>query len=150
MKNMKRVNDLTGKRFGRLLVLGIDDKNSRKTYWVCQCDCGNIKSIRSDALVEGKTISCGCKKKEQDKVNLIKTAAKKKYNNSKNDIGKVGGTRLYNIWQKMKSRCYNENDKRYDRYGGRGIRVCDEWKEYVNFHKWAIIMDIQIISRLIE
>jgi hypothetical protein len=138
MKNMRRVHDLTGKRFGKLYVIGIDDKKSRKTYWVCKCDCGNVKSVRSDALIEGKTVSCGCRKREQDKVNLKKTAAKLKYENQKDGIGKVGGTRLYGIWQKMKKRCYDRNDKRFDRYGGRGITICEEWMEYCNFHKWAM------------
>ena len=48
MKQLNRVKDLTGMRFGRLVVLGIDDKGTRKTYWICQCDCGNVKSVRSD------------------------------------------------------------------------------------------------------
>lgn len=65
MKQVK--NDLTGKRFGRLTVIGVDDNQSRKTYYICKCDCGNIKTIRADALVAGKTISCGCRKKSRMK-----------------------------------------------------------------------------------
>ena len=61
MKNIKRTNDLTGKRFGKLVVVGLDDKGTRKTYWVCQCDCGNIKSVRSDSLQCGAIKSCGCR-----------------------------------------------------------------------------------------
>ena len=124
----KLVNDLTGKRFGRLTVIGVEDNGKRKTYYACQCDCGNVKVIRSDALLSGRTLSCGCKKKEQDKVNL-----------TANHSHKMSGTRLYNIWSGLKGRCNNPNDPRYDRYGGRGISVCEEWnKSFQSFYDWAI------------
>lgn len=109
----KLVNDLTGQRFGRLMVLGVDDKPSRKTYFICQCDCGNVKSVRADALMSGATKSCGCLKAEQDKRNLNQTKCKKKFA----EFGaKVGGTRLYSIWQGMKSRCYNDARVVFARY----------------------------------
>ena len=125
---MKKVrNDLTGKRFGRLTVIGIDDRGDRKTYYNCQCDCGNVKSVRSDSLIAGAIRSCGCMKKEQDLENL--TAA---------HTHRMSGTRLYEIWQGIKKRCYNLHDVRYDRYGGRGIKVCDEWREdFRAFCNWA-------------
>ncbi len=125
MKHVK--NDLTGKRFGRLTVIGLDDKSSRKTYYVCRCDCGNIKTIRSDALTMGKTTSCGCKKKEQDTFNLDRRTHN------------MSHTRLHNIWLGIKKRCYNTHDPRYHRYGGRGITVCDEWKsDFVSFYEWSL------------
>ena len=125
---MKKVkNDLTGQRFGRLLVLGVDDRNTRKTYFWCQCDCGKVKSVRSDSLIAGAIRSCGCMKKEQDQINL-----------EANHKHKMSHTRPYEIWQNMKRRCYNEHDARYSRYGGRGITVCDEWKEdFQAFYDWA-------------
>ena len=124
----KLVNDLTGQRFGRLLVLGPTENGSRKTYYDCQCDCGNVKSVRSDSLIRGAIRSCGCLKKEQDRKNL--TAA---------HTHKMSGTRLYEIWQGIKKRCYNPHDVRYDRYGGRGIKVCDEWREdFSAFYGWAM------------
>lgn len=128
-KNLNRVHDLTGEKFNRLLVVGIDSgKETRKTYWICQCDCGNIVSVRSDALLSGKTKSCGCYKSEQD----AKRAAK-------NHKHKQSGTRLYEIWQGMKSRCFYEKDARYSRYGGRGITVCNEWKEdFKAFFDWSL------------
>ena len=65
MKNIKRVHDLTGQKFGRLTVIGIDEgKNTKKTYWICQCDCGRISSHRSDGLLAGTIKSCGCYKRE--------------------------------------------------------------------------------------
>lgn len=125
---MKKVkNDLTGKRFGRLEVIGVDDRNTRKTYYICMCDCGNIKSVRSDSLICGVIRSCGCLKKEQDKKNL-----------TANHSHKMSGTRIYEIWQGMKGRCYNQNDARYTSYGGRGITVCDDWKnDFATFYEWA-------------
>ena len=124
----KLVNDLTGKRFGRLTVIGVEDNGKRQTYYACQCDCGNVKVIRADALVSGCTVSCGCKKREQDRLNL-----------TANHSHKMSGTRLYNIWSGLKGRCNNPNDPRYDRYGGRGISVCDEWNtSFQSFYDWAI------------
>ena len=124
----KLANDLTGKKFGKLEVIGVHDTGNRKTYYVCQCDCGNIKVVRADALISGATKSCGCIKKEQDKINL-----------SANHKHKMSGTRIYETWQDMKRRCYNKQNARYDRYGGRGITVCDEWlNNFQSFYDWAI------------
>ena len=124
----KLANDLTGKKFGKLEVIGVHDTGSRKTYYVCQCDCGNVKVVRADALISGATKSCGCIKKEQDKINL-----------SANHKHKMSGTRIYETWQDMKRRCYNKQNARYDRYGGRGITVCDEWlNNFQSFYDWAI------------
>ena len=137
MKNKQRIKDLTGQKFGRLTVVGLADTNTRKTFWVCQCDCGNFKTVRSDSLQNGRIKSCGCLKLEQDKKNLNSTSAKKKFLQTG---AKVGGTRLYGIWVGMKGRCYNEHDARYERYGRRGISVCEEWKEsFEAFHNWAIL-----------
>lgn len=128
MKSKNRIKDLTGKKFGMLTAIGIDDsKKGRKTYWVCQCDCGNVKSVRSDTLQSGCAKSCGCLKAKQDKVNL-----------TANHSHKMSGSRIYNIWQGMKARCNNPNNVRYHRYGGRGIKVCEEWEEsFEAFYQWA-------------
>ena len=126
MKNVK--NDLTGRRFGRLSVIGVDDRGTRKTYFWCKCDCGTVKSIRGDGLLSGSIVSCGCKKREQDRINL-----------EANHKHKMSHTRPYEIWQGIKGRCYNKNDVRYSRYGGRGITVCEEWREdFSSFYKWAL------------
>lgn len=120
-------NDLTGQKFGRLTVIGVDDRNTRKTYYFCECECGNTKSIRADSLIAGQIRSCGCMKKEQDRINL-----------TANHSHKMSHTRPYEIWQGMKKRCYNPHDARYCRYGGRGITVCDEWREdFSAFYKWS-------------
>ena len=125
----RKIEDLTGQKFGKMTVLGRDtDRQSKRTYWMCQCECGTIKSCRADSLKEGSIVSCGCKKRAQDKTNL-----------TKHHTHKQSGTRLYYSWQDMKKRCYNEGNSRYANYGGRGIKVCDEWKDnFTAFYQWAI------------
>lgn len=121
--------DLTGNEYGRLKVIQRDVKRSEKTkrvFWFCKCDCGNIVSVRSDMLGT-KTFSCGCLKKEQDQKNLGRFIHGKSH------------SRLSYIWYHMKDRCYNPDNLSYKNYGARGIRVCDEWKEnFLAFEKWAL------------
>ncbi len=115
--------DLTGQRFGRLIVISVDSKTSKHhgTYWICRCDCGTEKSVSSTALKQGYTKSCGCLRRES-------------LQNSRHK-----NLRLYQVWQDMKQRCSNPNNKYYHRYGGRGIKVCPEWaNEYESFYLWAI------------
>ena len=123
-----RLENLTGNRYGRLTVIGLSSRKSgRKSYWVCRCDCGNEIAVRSDMLKNGNTRSCGCLKKEQDKINL-----------SKFHKGYHTPTRLYDIWMNMKGRCLNVHDKNYFRYGGRGIKVYPKWiHDYGSFRDWA-------------
>lgn len=127
MKRMNSVVDLIGQRFGRLTVIGIDDRGTKgKTYWMCKCDCGAVKSVRSDSLRSGAIKSCGCLKREQDKSNLAR------------DTHGMSKTRLYQEWQGMKDRCFNKNNARWERYGGRGITVCEEWRnDFQSFCDWA-------------
>lgn len=120
-------DDLTGKTYGRLAVIGLSPKKSgRKSFWVCSCECGNKKLIRSDSLKDGSVQSCGCLKKEMDKVNLSTVRHSESH------------TRLHNIWLGIKKRCLNPKDAGYKRYGGRGITMCDEWAQsYEAFRDWA-------------
>lgn len=129
--------DLTGQKFGRLTAVKKDEtKKSRKAYWICLCECGNIKSVRSDSLQSGKIRSCGCLKKEQDKTNLQQTEVKKKTRKFGKPYGKL---RIHTIWANMKRRCYKKSDKRYQDYGGRGIYVCEEWKnDFFKFYEWSM------------
>lgn len=119
------IKDLTGQRFGKLVVLGLDRIQENKSYWKVKCDCGTEKSVRSDMLK--KIVSCGCVKREQDKKNLRYMA-----NNHEMTCHPV-----YSIWHAMVSRCHNPNDHAYSDYGGRGITVCDEWRDIKLFAKWA-------------
>lgn len=126
MRKLK--DDLTGMKFGRLTVIGVHGCGERKIQYVCQCDCGGVKVTRADALKSGGCKSCGCLKKEQDRINL-----------TANHSHKMSGSRIYSIWDGMKGRCYNKNNARYFDYGGRGIIVCDEWKNsFEKFYNWAI------------
>ena len=126
MKKTYIDKDFTGKRNGRLTVLHKADYG--KTKWVCKCDCGNEVTLTPYYFNRYK--SCGCLEKENKK-NL--TAHTKTH-------GKTN-TILYHKYRGMKERCYNKNYYRYDRYGGRGIKICDEWlgeHGFDNFYKWAI------------
>ena len=128
MKDKSKVHDLTGKKFGLLTVIGIAETDTRKTYWVCKCDCGNMKTVRSDSLLCGAIKSCGCIKRKQDEVNL-----------TKNHRHKMSGTRIYSEWQGMKGRCYNKGNARYADWGGRGIEVCEQWRNsFESFYTWAM------------
>ena len=120
--------DLTGQRFGRLVVLRRAENIGRQTAWLCKCDCGNEKTVPMWNLRSGQTISCGC---YADEVRVAN--------------GKAGQThglsysRLYTIWIGMKQRCYYPKHKHFKRYGERGIKVCDEWKDsFETFHDWAM------------
>lgn len=109
--------DLTGKRFGKLVVLGLSDTSTPNLKrWECICDCGNKKIIQGNNLHSGNTKSCGC---------LIEHHGLRK-------------SKLYGVWNTMKNRCLNPNVKCYKSYGGRGISVCDEWKNsFTKFSEWS-------------
>lgn len=119
---MPKFEDLTGQRFGYLTVIKKAGKNkSDKILWLCKCDCGKLKIIQGASLKNGRTKSCGC---------LRKKGARRTHG--------FKYTRLYCIWQGIKKRCLNKNTSNYYIYGGRGIKICDEWKnDFKSFHDWA-------------
>lgn len=121
--------DLTGQRFGRLTVIEeTAERKHGKVVWLCRCDCGNFVSVDQNSLHSGNTRSCGCYKYEVSS-NLY--MYRMKYDNRIE--------RLYHIWKGMKSRCYNQNRENYKRYGGRGIFICDEWRDdYSAFQEWSL------------
>ena len=126
---MSVLKDITGERFGKLVVVSRvpnNDKN-RNVQWLCKCDCGNQTIVRGRNLYGGHTKSCGCIRRE----NMVALGyARKKYDSS---------SRTYHIWRGIKQRCLNSNNKRYKDYGGRGITVCDEWKNsFQAFYDWAM------------
>lgn len=89
--------------------------------WNCVCDCGNKSLVLSSYLRSGHTRSCGCLRLKSSKVNLKKE-----------------NKRLYEIWVNMKTRCYNPSYQCYHAYGGKGIKVCNEWKRFKGFLEWAL------------
>lgn len=120
------VIDLTGQKFGRLVVISQNGKTrSGNVKWLCKCDCGNFKTVASGALRSGETVSCGCWIRE-------KTSQRSYIHGETN-------TRLHHIWSSMKARCYYTKAINYPNYGGRGIKVCDEWiHSYIAFRDWAV------------
>ena len=126
--NSRGVNDLMGKKFGRLKVVSFDGIKYRYAYWKCKCECGNTTSVRGSHLIEGTTTSCGCYKKELSS-KMIKELC------TTHDLS---SSRLYAVYKSIKSRCYSKNQIRYKDYGGRGIKMCDEWKnDFKAFYDWA-------------
>jgi len=113
--------DLTGVRFGRLLVLGVSSTKiyERQLAWDCLCSCGVIKPVLTCTLKSGSTKSCGCLKREC-KPPVRYTHGLSKYSGIK-------------VWEGMLRRCQNKKDKNYMLYGGRGIKVCDRWLDPKNF-----------------
>lgn len=123
---MSAVKDLRGLRFGRLVVSSrVENDKDGRARWLCRCDCGEICVKTGKLLLNGHCKSCGCGEYE-NRVNNITSH-------------KLSNTRLYNIWSGMKQRCYYERHKDYQYYGGRGITVCEEWKnDFKAFYDWSI------------
>lgn len=116
-------------KFGRLKVVSqAEPTKDNHKRWLCECECGNKTIVDGRDLRKGATKSCGCLLKEIAKKKIIKI-------NTKHGDSH---TRLYNIWQNMKDRCYRINNKNYKYYGERNILVCPEWFSYMNFKDWAL------------
>ena len=125
--NMGRFIDLTGQRFGRLVVLERTGSDSRgEALWRCQCDCGNVIDVLSSNLrAKNHTLSCGCYRREN-----LQTV---------NKTHGMTGTPIYTIWCAMKRRCHQQHCLDYKNYGGRGITVCNEWHyNFKAFYDWAL------------
>lgn len=124
---MYQAKDLTGKRFGRWLVLGRASNKSERVYWNCLCDCGTKREVLGQNLTNGRSVSCGCENRE-------KAAERMR---SRPNAHRQSQTRLYRAWRHMIWRCEDVHDKNYSSYGGRGITVCPEWKDFLTFKAWA-------------
>jgi hypothetical protein len=126
---MRPRKNLIGKRFERWTVIGLSNKQYRQmSMWTCRCDCGVVRDIIGNNLTRGISKSCGCLKIERTK------KAKTTHGDTRNH--KIA--RLYTIWQGMKERCEKPSQKMYCYYGGKGIKVCESWKNYEEFKKWAM------------
>lgn len=118
---MKKL-DLTGQRFGRLVIVAEEGRLDGRLLWACRCDCGKVCQKRSSNLVQGNSLSCGCWRKEEPRKHGLKDS------------------RLYNIWRGMVQRCEYSKHKSYKDYGGRGITICDEWRnDFKAFYDWAMV-----------
>ena len=124
---MPKLIDLTGQRFGRLVVVGRaeNDKHNQIRY-LCKCDCGKYTTVNASSLRSGGSQSCGCFMRES-----LQKRGKFIHGESR--------TRLYSIWNNMKLRCYDQRYKNYEDYGGRYITVCEEWlDDFTKFRDWAL------------
>lgn len=113
---MGSFRDLTGLKFGKLTAIKrVYIKDKKGTFWECKCECGNTCVVNSGELISNDVSSCGCKKHH------------------------LSNSPIYKRWKGMKARCYQVHRKDYKNYGGRGITVCDEWKNnFKAFYDWAI------------
>lgn len=120
--------ELKDQKFGMLTVIKQSEKkfaNSRSILWDCSCECGNTTIVSGSNLKRGNTKSCGCVTKERIK----------NINSSHN----LSNTNLYKTWKGIKTRCYNTKINHYERYGGRGIKVYEEWKnDFNSFYNWSM------------
>lgn len=131
--------DRTGQRFGLLVAIEDSGLRSKKgaVLWRCRCDCGKEALVNSYSLGTGDTRSCGCLQR-----NTLIERNKTTTRNIPTDRYATRGvsrTRLYRIWNDMKQRCQNPRNSGYGNYGGRGIRVCNEWLGFPAFYNWAHI-----------
>lgn len=118
------LKDYTGQRFARLVALSfVERRNSGGSIWRFLCDCGTEKDISAKMVVSGHTSSCGCVAKEKLVDRNKKHGLSKSYKST------------YRSWKDMRSRCGNVNDFDYADYGGRGIRVCEQWEDFAVFFR---------------
>lgn len=115
-----RRKDLTGNVYGHLKVISFEGVSKRgHAKWLCECNaCGKEKVVEGRHLIDGSQKSCGCMQKY--------------YGHHMTE------TRLYAIWCTMKARCNRKSSHKYKNYGGRGIKVCDEWNDFMNFYEWSV------------
>lgn len=114
-----RIKNIIGQKFGKLTVVSFHHKDKRgQLHYLCICDCGNEHIVRKSSLLNSHIRSCGC---------IVKKHGK-------------SDTRIFKIWSGMKSRCLNTNSEKYPIYGGRNIKICDEWlTNFNNFYNWSIV-----------
>lgn len=129
--SQKKRKDITGQRFGRLIVvkfIPMNERDNRDRQWLCKCDCGNYVQVNGTKLRSGHTNSCGCLIADRTR----ETCQKFKHQDK----------RMYQKYHGIMQRCYDVGFRKYSNYGGRGIRVCDEWADkdtgFDAFYEWAV------------
>lgn len=118
--------NIAGEKYGRLTTIervGVNGQN--RSLWLCKCDCGNDSVVSVSELLSGGTRSCGCLRDEKAKNRMTKHGLRY--------------TRIYNIWLGIKRRIFDANCKEFYLYGGRGITMCDEWRDdFTSFYNWSM------------
>ena len=132
-------HNLIGKKFNRWTVIErASNGNANQIRWLCKCDCGNTKIVIEQSLKNGRSKSCGCFLKEEARKRCFESKRFLKHGLSKDKKY----ARIMNIYQGMKDRCYKPTKSNYLYYGGRGIKICEEWLDKENglmkFYIWAI------------
>lgn len=124
-RNNYRDTKWIGRRFGRLTVQEILPMKELggKTFWRCKCDCGNIIEKSANHILTGHVVSCGCAFRERFHKLTFDENGKQR--------------RIHVVWVSMRSRCNDYHNKNYKNYGGRGIKVCEEWNSFPAFYAWA-------------
>jgi len=114
-KHGPNFKDLTGQRFNKLTVIGLnhDERKDQHSFWDCLCDCGEMTIVRSYRLTQSITLTCGCLQKEVMRDRQMRHG--------------LSTTKEYRIWRAAKERCFSITNKNYPDYGGRGITMCTEW-----------------------
>lgn len=122
--NKYNLSDYIGSRYGSLTITKSLPSEKYRKYVLVKCNCGNVKRMAFDKLIYGRNKTCGCA--DGDRGKKIRTHGLRKHP-------------LYTVWNNMKCRCKYESSVGYENYGGRGVRVCDEWENsFINFYNWAI------------
>lgn len=131
---MKKIEDISGRRFGKLVAVRLLGKNKwANYYWECICDCGKYSNVASRNLKAGRTKSCGC---------LVPNCFKKTHG--------MTDTHFYYVWQSMLYRTRNKDARFYEYYGGRGISVCSAGSTLIASSKICMIVTYNIASHLEE
>jgi hypothetical protein len=118
---MPKLKILTGLRFGKITVGTHAGIKGRHHIWNCTCDCGGTSIATSCNLQKGNTTSCGCVQKKRASISATRHGKSK--------------SKIYNVWRGMHTRCYDKAAIMYNRYGARGIKVCERWNSFENFLK---------------
>lgn len=126
---MNKIKVNIGDKYNRLTIIEdvgyhVTSGGNKQRMMKCKCDCEKIVFVSLNALRQNKTVSCGCYNLEKAGKHLTKH--------------NLSNTRIYRIWKDMLRRCNNPNRINYKDYGGRGIKVCDEWKDFINFYDWSM------------
>jgi len=131
--------DLTGQRFGRLVAMWpAGRKSTRRVVWLCCCDCGRLKLCLTSLLRNGNSRSCGCLRRE----NCRRTGLLPKGDpwNKRGCTVRGRATPTYSSWRSMLQRCGNPHHKFFHNYGGRGVTICDRWREEHGFENFLADM----------